>query len=197
MKLTAEFYQRKNVVKIAQDLLGKGLFTTIDGVTTGGLIVETEAYSWKEKGCHAYNARKTPRNAIMFEAGGYSYVYLCYGMHHLFNIVTNKEDVAEAVLIRALEPISGIEEMQLRRGLLRNDLHLTSGPGKLTKALGIDRSFNGKSLLNNEVWVEDIGVRIRKSQITASERIGIDYAGEDAKLPWRFTIEGNKWVSKS
>lgn len=197
MKLTVEFYQRKNVVKIAQDLLGKGLFTTIDGVTTGGLIVETEAYSWKEKGCHAYNARKTPRNAIMFEAGGHSYVYLCYGMHYLFNIVTNKEDVAEAVLIRALEPISGIAEMQLRRGVLRNDLHLTSGPGKLTKALGIDRSFNGKSLLNNEVWVEDIGVRIRKSQIRASERIGIDYAGEDAKLPWRFTIEKNKWVSKS
>jgi DNA-3-methyladenine glycosylase len=197
MKLTAEFYQRKNVVKIARDLLGKGLFTTIDGVTTGGVIVETEAYSWKEKGCHAYGAKKTKRNAIMFEKGGYSYVYLCYGMHHLFNIVTNTEGVPEAVLVRAIEPISGMEEMQLRRGISRDSLHLTSGPGKLTKALGIDRSFNGKFLLNNEVWIADMGIKITKSQMHASERIGIDYAGEDAKLPWRFTIKGNKWVSKT
>jgi DNA-3-methyladenine glycosylase len=197
MKLTAEFYQRKNVVKIAQDLLGKGLFTTINGITTGGLIVETEAYSWKERGCHAYGSKKTARNAIMFEKGGYSYVYLCYGMHYLFNIVTNIEGIAEAVLIRAVEPISGIEEMQLRRGALKRDIHLTSGPGKLTKALGIDRTFNGKSLLNDEVWVEDMGIRITKSKLVASERIGIDYAGEDAKLPWRFTIKGNKWVSKT
>lgn len=196
MKLTEEFYQRKNVVKIAQDLLGKGLFTTIDGITTGGLIVETEAYSWKEKGCHAYGAKKTLRNSIMFEKGGYSYVYLCYGMHYLFNIVTNIEGVADAVLIRALEPIAGIKEMQVRRGTLRHDLHLTSGPGKLTKALGIDRTFNGKFLLNSDVWVADIGVKITTSKIQASERIGIDYAGEDARLPWRFTIKGNKWISK-
>jgi DNA-3-methyladenine glycosylase len=195
--LTAEFYQRKNVVKIAQDLLGKGLFTTIDGVTTGGLIVETEAYSWKEKGCHAYGGRKTQRNAIMFENGGYSYVYLCYGMHNLFNVVTNIEGVPEAVLVRALEPISGIDEMQLRRGMQKDSLHLTSGPGKLTKALGIDRSFNGKLLLNDEVWIEDLNVKVTTSKMQASKRIGIDYAGEDAKLPWRFTIKGNKWVSKT
>ena len=105
MKLAESFYQRANVVKIARELIGKGLFTQINGVTTGGIIVETEAYSWKERGCHAYGARKTTRNAIMFEKGGHSYVYLCYGMHNLFNVVTNNTNVADAVLIRAIEPM--------------------------------------------------------------------------------------------
>lgn len=196
MKLTIDFYQRKDVVKIARDLLGKGLFTSVNGIVTGGMIVETEAYSWKEKGCHAYGAKKTPRNAVMFGQGGHAYVYLCYGIHYLFNIVTNVEGVADAVLIRALEPIAGVDEMHLRRGTLKHNLHLTSGPGKLTKALGIDRTFNGKFLLNNDVWIEDLGIKIPLRNAVASERIGIDYAGEDARLPWRFTIRGNEWVSK-
>lgn len=196
MKLTESFYERKNVVKIAKDLLGKGLYTKIGGIVTGGMIVETEAYSWKEKGCHAFGKRMTGRNEIMFGKGGYSYVYLCYGMHNLFNVVTNEADVPEAVLIRAIEPLEGIEEMKLRRGALKNPAHLTSGPGKLTKALGIDRTFNGKYLLNTEVWIEDLGVTLKNKDIIASERIGIDYAGEDARLPWRFTIKDNKWVSK-
>lgn len=196
MKLGEAFYLDKNVVKIAQNLLGKGLFTRVNGITTGGMIVETEAYSWKERGCHAYNARKTARNAIMFESGGYAYVYLCYGIHSLFNVVTNVHGVADAVLVRALEPLTGIEEMKVRRGSSSNPFHLTSGPGKLSEALGIDRSFNGKYLLNNEVWVEDLGKRIAKKDINATARIGIDYAGEDALLPWRFTIKGNKWVSR-
>jgi DNA-3-methyladenine glycosylase len=197
MKLTTDFYERKNVVKIARDLLGKGLFTSINGIITGGMIVETEAYSWKERGCHAYGAKRTRRNAIMFEKGGHAYVYMCYGMHFLFNIVTNVEGVAEAVLIRGLEPLTGIEEMHLRRGVLRQNLQLTSGPGKLTKALGIDRTFNGKFLLNNDVWVEDLGISITSGKVQASERIGIDYAGDDARLPWRFTIRDNEWISKS
>jgi DNA-3-methyladenine glycosylase len=196
MKLPESFYQRTNVVKIARDLLGKGLFANIDGVITGGMIVETEAYSWKERGSHAYGAKKTNRNAIMFEKGGYSYVYLCYGMYHLFNVVTNREGVADAVLIRGVEPIQGIAEMGLRRGTLRNPFHLTSGPGKLTKAMGIDRKMNGKFLLDSEVWLEDIGVKISPAKIDATPRIGIDYAGEDAKLPWRFTVRGNKWISR-
>jgi DNA-3-methyladenine glycosylase len=100
------------------------------------------------------------------------------------------------VLIRALEPIEGLKEMQLRRGDLQNPFHLTSGPGKLTKAMGIDRTFNGKFLLNRDVWIEDIGEVVKTNSIVASERIGIDYAGEDARLPWRFTVKGNKWVSK-
>ena len=196
MKLNEEFYQRNNVVKIARDLLGKILYTRIDGVVTGGMIVETEAYSWKERGCHAYGARKTARNEIMFGNGGFAYVYMCYGIHFLFNVVTNRVGTPEAVLVRALQPVEGLEEMKLRRGVLKNPFHLTSGPGKLTKALGIGRSFNGKFLLDDEIWIEDSGTKLASQSIVASERIGIDYAGEDARLPWRFSIRGNAWVSK-
>lgn len=196
MKLKQSFYERPDVVRIARDLLGKGLFTRINGVVTGGTIVETEAYSWKERGCHAYLSRKTDRNAIMFGNGGNSYVYLCYGMHHLFNVVTNTTGVPEAVLVRAIEPTHGIREMELRRGKLANRFHLTSGPGKLTKALGIDRKFNGKSLLQDEIWIEDLSLRVSPTKIAASPRIGIDYAGEDALLPWRFTIRENNWLSR-
>ncbi len=196
MKLPETFYERTNVVKIARELLGKSLSTKVNGVLTVGMIVETEAYSWKEKGCHAFGGRMTERNKIMFNRGGHAYVYLCYGMHNLFNVVTNKSGKADAVLIRALEPLEGIPKMRSRRGELRNPFHLTSGPGKLTKAMGIDRSFNGNSLLNSDVWIEDIGKVVSSVQIIASERIGIDYAGEDAKLLWRFTVKGNKWVSK-
>jgi DNA-3-methyladenine glycosylase len=196
MKLKQSFYERPDVVRIARDLLGKGLFTRINGVVTGGTIVETEAYSWKERGCHAYLSRKTDRNAIMFGNGGNSYVYLCYGMHHLFNVVTNTTGVPEAVLVRAIEPTHGIQEMELRRGKLANRFHLTSGPGKLTKALGIDRKFNGKSLLQDEIWIEDLSLRVSPTKIAASPRIGIDYAGEDALLPWRFTIRENNWLSR-
>jgi DNA-3-methyladenine glycosylase len=196
MKLSEDFYLGKDVVKIARNLLGKGLFTRIDGVVTAGMIVETEAYSWKERGCHAFEARKTQRNAIMFEKGGHAYVYLCYGIHYLFNVVTNTTGTADAVLIRALEPLIGIEEMKLRRGARVPDFHLTSGPGKLSKALGIDRSLNGKYLRENEVWIEDLGKKMTPKHIEVSPRIGIDYAGEDAQLPWRFNLKGNLWVSQ-
>ena len=196
MRLSETFYERTNVVKIARELLGKTLFTKVAGVVTGGLIVETEAYSWKEKGCHAYGGKLTARNKIMFDRGGHAYVYLCYGIHNLFHVVTNRSGIADAVLIRALEPIEGLKEMQRRRGNLQSPFHLTSGPGKLTKAMGIDRTFNGKFLLNRDVWIEDIGEVVAKKHIVASERIGIDYAGEDARLPWRFTVKGNKWISK-
>ena len=195
MKLGEEFYQRTNVVQVARELLGKVLYTRIDGETTAGMIVETEAYSWKERGCHAYNNKKTNRNEIMFGPGGFSYVYLCYGIHHLFNIVTHTEAVADAVLIRALEPVAG-EELMLRRMKARDVRRITSGPGKLTKALGIDRKMNAKYLQGDEVWVEDAGIKIAKSKIIATPRIGIDYAGEDAQLPWRFLVKDNPWVSK-
>jgi DNA-3-methyladenine glycosylase len=195
MKLGEEFYQRHNVVTIARDLLGKVLYTKTGGQTTGGMIVETEAYSWKERGCHAYDNKKTLRNEIMFGSGGFSYVYLCYGIHHLFNIVTNVESVADAVLIRALQPVSGEKQMLQRTGA-KNIARITSGPGKLTKALGIDRKMNAKYLLENEIWVEDAGTKIARNMIVAAPRIGIDYAGEDANLLWRFFVKDNPWVSK-
>jgi len=192
MKLSLDFYLRKNVVLIAKQLLGKILVTKIDGIITSGMIVETEAYSYKEKGCHAFKGM-TKRNEVMFSNGGIAYVYLCYGVHQMFNVVTNEKGKAEAVLIRALQPMQGIEMMMQR---MKTDFtkRITSGPGKLTKALGIDRTLNGKELSGNEIWIEDNTVKPK--EIVSSARIGIDYAGEDALLPWRFTIDENEWVSK-
>lgn len=196
MRLEPGFYERSNVVKIARELLGKALHTQVAGLSSGGIIVETEAYSWKERGCHAFGGKMTPRNEVMFRKGGHAYVYLCYGIHNLFNVVTNSEGLAEAVLIRAIEPIEGTDVMKERRGKLEDLFQLTSGPGKLTKALGIDRGFNGKYLLNSEVWIEDVGEKLGSKHIVVGKRIGIDYAGKDAKLPWRFLVKGNSWVSK-
>ncbi len=183
------------MVQIARDLLGKVLVTRVEGVLTSGMIVETEAYSWKERGCHAYGGKQTRRNAAMFLPGGHAYIYLCYGLHHMVNVVTNGPGVAEAVLIRALEPMQGLETMKSRRAV-RNPHALTSGPGKLARAMGVDRSFNGKSLTGNEIWITE-GERISAEMIAASPRIGIAYALDDAKLPWRFYIRGHECVTKT
>lgn len=194
MKLPVSFYQRQNVVTIARDLLGKVLCTQFNGNLTSGIIVETEAYSFVERGCHAYRGM-TERNKVMFEFGGVSYVYLCYGIHHLFNVVTNREGKADAVLVRALEPKNGIE-MMMERMNVKSPKRITSGPGKLTKALGINRSYNGKKLFDQEVWIEEVSKKISSKYIIESKRIGIDYAGEDANLLWRFSVKENEWVSK-
>jgi DNA-3-methyladenine glycosylase len=193
-KLDESFYQRSDVTRVAKDLLGKKLFTRIGRQVSSGIIVETEAYSHVEKGCHAYLNRMTKRNEVMFNAGGYAYVYLCYGIHNLFNVVTGSAGTGDAVLVRALEPIDGIADMQKRMGA-SSVRRITSGPGKLTKALGIDRTFNGKHLTGTEIWIAE-GIAIKKQDIMASPRIGIDYAGKDAELPWRYTLAGNIWVSK-
>jgi len=193
--LDHSFYRRNNVVSIAKDLIGKVLFTRIDTKVTAGMIVETEAYSWKERGCHAFNSRMTNRNAVMFGEGGHAYVYLCYGMYNLFNVVTNREGKADAVLIRALEPVEGLKIMQ-RRTRINRSARITSGPGKLTMALGIDRKHNGIELTSKRVWLEDGGIRVTRKQVESSGRIGIDYAGEDALLPWRFTLKDSAWISK-
>lgn len=188
------FYTRNDVTLIARQLLGKKLVTQTAEKRTGGIIVETEAYSFRERGCHAFDSKVTNRNKVMFEAGGVAYVYLCYGIHNLFNVVTNKQGKADAVLIRALEPVEG-EEWMLERMNTTSIKRITSGPGKLTKALGIDRTFDGKYLNSAEVWIEE-GVTVVPNQIVTSARIGIDYAGDDALLPWRFSIRDNRWVSK-
>jgi DNA-3-methyladenine glycosylase len=197
MKLGISFYQRDDVVQVARDLLGKVLVSQVNGVLTSGMIVETEAYSWKERGCHAYQGRQTPRNAAMFLPGGHAYIYLCYGLHHMVNVVTNRGGVAEAVLIRALEPWQGLEEMRLRRNMPKAAIsELASGPGKLAAALGIDRSLNGEPLTGNRLWITS-GKEISPEEVAASPRIGIAYAQEDAKLPWRFYIRGHACVSKT
>lgn len=192
--LPASFYHQNDVVRIARGLLGKKLVTRIDGNLTSGQIVETEAYSYRERGCHAFNNKMTERNKVMFQNGGIAYVYLCYGIHHLFNVVTNCAGKADAVLIRAMQPLQG-EETMLARMKTNSLKRITAGPGKLTKALGIDRKWNGISLDTPDLWIEE-SVQIRKRDIVTTMRIGIDYAGEDAKLPWRFYLKDNVWVSK-
>lgn len=193
--LSRSFYLHENVALTAKKLLGKVLITNIQGKRTSGIIVETEAYSYKERGCHAFNGKMTERNKIMFGKGGFAYVYLCYGVHQLFNVVTNKQNKPEAVLIRALQPLEGTEWMTQR---MQTDslTRITSGPGKLTKALGIDRTLNGKDLITSEVCIRE-GVKVNNKQIVTATRIGIDYAGPDAKLLWRFYIKDNNWISRT
>ncbi len=188
MSLTPSFYTRTDVVTIARELLGKWLMTEIDDVLTGGMIVETEAYKGPEdRACHAYKNRRTPRTEVMFAEGGHAYVYLCYGLHHLFNIVTGPRDLPHAVLVRALLPDCGIEEMTRRRG---KGKPLTAGPGALCQALGINRAHSGLSLLKGPIWIEERG--FIPQEIIVTPRIGIDYAGPDALLPWRFCLNHNK-----
>lgn len=195
-KLGIEFYERKDVVKIAKELLGKILVTNRKGIITSGRVVECEAYAGViDKASHASGGRRTARNEIMYGKGGYAYVYLCYGIHHLFNVVTNSEDVPHAILIRALEPIKGIEEMLLRTDKKKLDHTLTRGPGNVSKALGIFTKHSGTSLFGNEIFIVDEGKTYNKKEIAASPRIGVDYAGEDALLPYRFYVKGNPYVS--
>lgn len=194
MKLTKKYYQNEDVVFLAKDLLGKLLITEINGIKTGGIITETEAYSEIEKGCHAFNKRKTERTKIMFENGGLSYVYFCYGMHHLFNIVTGKKDIAQAVLIRAIQPTIGIDEILIRRKKDKIDKNLCDGPGKVCQALGITKEHYGLHLTDDKIWLENVNTHSsayqqNAYQITASPRIGIDYAEEDKHLLWRFVLK--------
>ena len=192
-KLPRSFYQRSDVVQIAKDLLGKVLFTQIDGVLTAGKIVETEAYCGRgDKACHANNKR-TPRTEVMYEDGGKAYVYLCYGIHHLFNVVTNDVGLADAVLIRALEPMEGAGVMKERRKSTK--AKLASGPGTLSQAMGIHVKMTGEDLLADKIWIA-YNSKPEKPEILTDTRIGVEYAEEDALKPWRFVIAGNKFVSK-
>jgi DNA-3-methyladenine glycosylase len=194
--LSQSFYLNEIVTEIAKALLGKVLVTNINKILTSGIIIETEAYSWIERGCHAYQQRKTTRNEPMFDKGGVSYVYLCYGVYELFNVVTNKEGIADAVLIRALEPRDGLHEM-VRRTKAKSPARITSGPGKLTRALAISGKHNRIDLISGEkVWIEDQGIKYRPSQINSSCRIGLNIKNDDARLPWRFTVKGNPWLSQ-
>jgi DNA-3-methyladenine glycosylase len=195
-KLPISFYQDVNVVRVAKDLLGKQLWTNLNNKLTVGLIVEVEAYCGAtDQACHAFPDKRTPRTQIMYEAGGVAYVYLVYGMHHLFNIVTNVKGSADAVLIRAIEPIAGEEEMKNRRNHNQSNKLLTGGPARLTQALGITVENNRTNLQSEQIWLTE-GKVYSDNEIITSTRIGVEYAGKDALLPWRFHIKGNKYVSK-
>lgn len=195
-KLGKEFYQGDDVVRIAKELLGKILVTRWNGIETSGRIVETEAYEGvNDKASHAFGGRRTKRNEIMYEDGGVVYVYLCYGIHHLFNVVTNVKDIPHAVLIRALEPIKGINKMLVRTGKKTIDTTLTKGPGNLAKALGILTDHSGFSLHSKSLHIISDDFEYSRSEIGSSPRIGVDYAGKDALLPYRFYVKGNLYVS--
>lgn len=197
-KLPKSFYLNENVLEVSEQLLGKILCTNVDGVLTSGKIVETEAYNGiSDKASHAFGNKRTKRTEIMFGEGGFSYVYLCYGIYSLFNVVTNQKEIPQAVLIRAIEPIDGIDKMLERRGKTKLDQTLTSGPGILTQALGINfHKHSGLDLLKDEIWIESRGVEISKNEILKSPRVGVDYAGEFSSLPWRFRILNRKKTSK-
>lgn len=191
-KLPPEYYLNHDVVFLARDLLGKTLMTNIDGQgITGGIIVETEAYAGEiDRASHAFGGRRTKRTETMYMQGGAAYVYLCYGMHHLFNVVTNVEGIPHAILIRGIKPITGLELMSFRTGKPPNKLEHLNGPGKITKALGITTRHDKILLTDNSIWIEDQGFQPPEDKIISGLRIGVDYAGERALWPYRFLLTG-------
>ena len=195
-KLPREFYTRSDVLEVARDLLGRKLVVANKkGARVAGIIVETEAYRGPEdKASHAYNGRRTRRTETMYGVGGTAYVYFVYGMYNQFNVVTNVEDIPHAVLVRALEPVEGLDIIRRRRHG-RFEHEFTSGPGRLCVAMGIDRKLDKADLLGDRVWIEQ-GVAVSRRQITRGPRIGIDYAEEWVKKPWRFWIRDNPFVSR-
>ena len=191
-QITSTFYTSNNILKTAKQLLGKILCTNINNKLTTGKIVEVEAYlGINDKACHSYNNKRTKRTAPMFEKGGIAYVYLCYGIHYLFNIVCNKKNIPDAILIRAIHPMHGVDIMCSRTNK-KSEKRIGSGPGKLSKALGIDMTLNGKSIEGDNLWIENHSI---SGDVVAKERIGVEYAGEDSKLLRRFYIKGSPFVS--
>lgn len=196
-KLSRDFYTRSDVLEVARDLLGKKLVVpNRSGSRVSGIIVETEAYRGPEdRASHAFGGRRTNRTETMYARGGTAYVYFVYGMYHQFNVVTNVENIAHAILVRALEPIEGLDVIRRRRPG-RSEYEWTSGPGRLCLALGIDRKLDKADLLGNRVWIEE-GASISPRQIARGPRIGIDYAEGWVSKPWRFWVRDNPFVSRT
>jgi len=201
MKLSIDFYLR-DTLTVAKELLGKKLVHKQDDKILSGIIVETEAYLGpKDKAAHSYGGRKTERTSIMYRTGGVSYIYFIYGLYYCFNVVTEKENIPQAVLIRALQPVDGVKEMSILRyetehtNLTKKQiLNLTNGPSKLCKAMKLDKSLNGVDLSSNTLYIEDINYN--DFEVVSTTRIGIDYAEEAKDYPWRYYIKDNIYVSK-
>ena len=197
MILPYSFYSRNDVVLIARELIGKVLASRFNGITTSGIIYETEAYNGiVDSASHAFGGRQTARTEIMYRDGGTAYVYLCYGMHSLFNVVTNKTGIPHAVLIRAIKPFDNSDIMLKRTGKPKLTRNIGDGPGKVASLLGIHFSNTGSSLLRKSansrqdgIWIEDRGIFVDPSEIWSGPRIGVEYAGKDAALPYRFRTE--------
>lgn len=187
MRIPTSFFLQKDVVSLSKQLIGKVLCSNIDGEYASGIITETEAYNGViDKASHAYNNRRTSRTEVMYSKGGVSYVYLCYGIHYLFNVVSNETDIPHAVLIRGILPLEGITIIQQRRNLKRWDKKACIGPGKVSQALGINKTHNAISLNEDIIWLEDRKIKVLENEIIAGPRVGVDYAEEDALLPYRF-----------
>lgn len=188
-KLSKDFYLQTDVVSLAKSLAGKLLVTKVNGKTTSGIITETEAYNGViDRASHAYNGRRTARNEHMYSEGGTAYVYICYGIHTLFNVVTNQKNIPHAILIRAVKPVSGIDLMLKRRNKKKHDKTLSGGPGTVSQALGIHISDSGITLRGNKIWIEDVGIVPSKTQLKITPRIGIESAGEAVNYPYRFLL---------
>lgn len=187
--LPKSFYEHPDVVEVSRKLLGKVICSNINSKFTAGIITETEAYCGRDdKACHANNGLRTDRTEVMYGEAGRAYIYLCYGIHHLLNVVTNKKGLADAVLIRAIRPLDGIEIMKMRRETDHKKI-ISDGPGKLTQALGVTTDLNKTNLSEPPLWIEDRGIVFENKEISISPRIGVDYAEEDAEKPWRFFVE--------
>jgi DNA-3-methyladenine glycosylase len=193
-KLPQAYYMSNDVVGLARDLIGKHLVTNINGSITAGIITETEAYAGvSDRASHAYGGRRTRRTEIMFWQGGKAYVYLCYGIHSLFNVVSNREGVPDAILIRSVYCTGGLEEAAGRLGIADHFDPEIRGPGRLARALGIHHSMTGTDLTGDDIWLEDRGMIIPPESVMITPRIGVGYAGEDASLPYRFLLKGLLW----
>ena len=188
VRLDKAFFLRDDVTQVAKDLLGKVIVTQIDGKFTSGIITETEAYAGPiDKASHAYGNKNTKRTQTMFKEGGIAYIYLIYGIHHLFNFVSNVEGIPHAVLLRGIIPFKGLDIMKKRRNTIKQS-GFTLGPGTASQALGITTALDGEDLLGDQIWVEDTGIKITPSYIIAKPRIGVDYAGDHAKWLWNFGV---------
>ena len=198
--LRESFYQHDDVVAHARNLLGKLLLTNLQGTITSGIIVETEAYRGPDdRGCHAFGGRYTERTRTMYLKGGHAYVYICYGIHPMVNVVTSSEGDAHAVLIRAIEPIDNIETMLARRKMRQPSPILTNGPGKLTMALGITKFMDGTTLFDEDspIKILENGILLSESEVISGPRVGMSkHVGTCAHRPWRFYIKDNPWISK-
>ncbi len=199
IRLPLSFYRNPDVLEVSRALIGKVIVSSIGDQICSGIIVETEAYRAPEdKASHAYDNRCTDRTRVMFYRGGHAYIYLCYGIHHLFNIVTGPRGEAHAVLLRAIEPLEGLQTMRKRRTIEGSDRQLTNGPGKLSEALHLKTKYTGIDMLSAEApfWIEDRSLAPDPSDVQATKRIGVEYSEECADWPWRFIWNGNPWVSK-
>jgi len=194
VKLPRDFYFQ-DTVTVARALLGCTLWRRVGRTLLAARLVETEAYlGANDMASHARRGLRSARNESMYLEGGHAYVYFTYGMHWCMNVVTQEADTAEAVLLRAAEPLHGIESMRKRRPKAKRDRDLTNGPGKLCAAMSIDENLDGVALDGNLLWLEKGGVP--EAEIAVSPRIGVDYSGDSAWWPLRFSVRGNEYVSR-